>query len=57
MKISWILLIVAIILAICSDKIDKSLNGNTLIRKVILVFSVGTICIILIPIIFKLLLN
>ena len=57
MKISWILLIVAIILAICSDKIDKSLNGNTLIRKVILVFCVGTICIILIPIIFKLLLN
>lgn len=52
---SWILLIAAIVAAIFSNEIDRAVNGNTVARKVILVFSPGIVCILLLPFIFRLL--
>lgn len=52
---SWILLIAAIVAAIFSNEIDRAVNGNTVVRKVILVFSPDIVCILLLPFIFRLL--
>lgn len=42
MKIISVLLIVAaIVCALLSDKIDKAVEGNSKVKKIILTFSVG----------------
>ncbi len=51
---SCILLIAAVAAAIFSGSIDKAVNGNNAVRKVILVFSSGAICVILLPLVWAL---
>ncbi len=41
MKISWILIILPIVCAIFSDKIDSTVKGNKKVRNVILIFCGG----------------
>ena len=37
MKIYWIFLIIAIICALCSDRIDRAVNANKKAKKIILI--------------------
>lgn len=53
--LSRILLIAAIVTAILSPAIDRKFNGEGKLRKVLLVFSVGVICLCLLPVLFHLL--
>lgn len=43
MKIYWFLIIVGIICALFSDKIDTAVNAHKKLKKVILVFSAGVL--------------
>ena len=52
--LSCILLIAAIAAAVFSGSIDKAVKGNNAVRKVILVFSAGAICAILLPLVWAL---
>ena len=52
--LSCILLIAAIAAAAFSGSIDKAVKGNNAVRKVILVFSAGAICVILSPLVWAL---
>lgn len=52
MKVFMLLLmIVAIVCALFADQIDTAVNGKQQVRKVILVFSIGTILVCLIAMI------
>ena len=53
--LSRILFIAAIVTAILSPGIDRKFNGEGTLRKVLLVFSVGVICLCLLPVLFHLL--
>ncbi len=53
--LSRILFIAAIVTAILSPGIDRKFNGEGKLRKVLLVFSVGVICLCLLPVLFHLL--
>ena len=50
-----VLMLVAILAAVFSEKIDEVVNGNGLLRKVVLTTSVGIILVILVPVCMKLL--
>ena len=41
--LSWILLILAIVCILFSDKIDRAVNADKKLKKVIVVFGVGVI--------------
>ena len=43
MPIYFIFLIAAIIVALCSDKIDKKVNGNGKLKKIITAVCVGSV--------------
>ena len=47
----WILLVLAIVCALLSDKIDRAVNADKKLRKVIVTFSVGVILVCAIVII------
>ena len=51
MKIYWILLIPAIVCALLADKIDAYAKADKKLKKVLIVFSVGTILVTLIGVI------
>lgn len=52
--LSRILFIAAIATAILSPGIDRKFNGEGKLRKVLLVFSAGVICLSLLPLLFYL---
>lgn len=49
--ILWIFLVFAIVCALLSDKIDRAVNADKKLKKVIVVFSVGVILVCTIGII------
>ena len=46
MQIYWIFLIIAIVIAICSDKIDEMVNGNRKLKKWIIALCIGAVIIV-----------
>lgn len=51
MKAYWILIILAIVCALLSDKIDRVVNADKKLKKVIVIFSVGVLLVCTIAII------
>lgn len=54
MDLTAYFLLVAIVAALFSDKMDQAFSGNGTLRKVILVSAAGVFLITLIPILFQL---
>ena len=50
-KFSVLLMILAIVCALFADKIDMAVKGNTKVKKVIVVFSVGVLLVCTIAIV------
>lgn len=53
MKIAWMFFIIAIVCALCDDKIDKALHVDEKVKKVIFVVGIGVILIGIAPMIFR----
>lgn len=51
MKVYWIFLILGIVCALFSDKIDRAVNADKKLKKVIVIFSVGVLLVCTIAII------
>ena len=51
MKVYWIFLILGIVCALLSDKIDRAVNADKKLKKVIIIFSVGLLLVCMIAII------
>ncbi|MFZ7103076.1 MAG: hypothetical protein ACOWWO_10560 [Peptococcaceae bacterium] len=43
MKISWVFLILGIIVALCSDKIDKAVNASKRLKKWLIIVCAGLV--------------
>lgn len=56
MKIYWIFVILAIVCALFSDKIDTAIKADKKLKKVIVIFSVGVLLVCTIAIIATILL-
>lgn len=52
--LSLILFTAAVVIAFLSTAIDRRFNGEGKLRKVLLVFSAGVICLSLLPLLFYL---
>ena len=53
MKIVWVFFIIAIVYALCADKIDKAVHVDEKAKKVIFVVGIGVILIGIIPMAFR----
>ena len=54
-KLSGLFMIVAVVCALFSDKIDRAVKGDKKVKKVIVIFSAGVLCVCMIAILISVL--